>query len=299
LNDNLYKYTMSVLKAVKARITSRKAMVIFSAILISSVMSGCASKKKPDLLTQEERAELLQQKIEDFYTKAKKNLDKGNYAQAVEDFSVLQRIFPFGDLTEQSKLDTIFALDKLGNRDRAVRIADSFISLHPTHPNVDYAYYMRGVVMFEKKRGRIARILDGGKNHARDPQAYRTSQASFEELVKRYPESKYADDARQRIVFIKNKLAKRELDVAQFYFDNETYLAAVNRCKDIINQYETTPSVEGALILMEKSYAKMGLDELAQSTHEMLLVNFPDNQEKAYSKSRKTLLSRLNPLNLF
>ena len=262
-------------------------------------MTGCASKKKQDILTQEERAELLQQKIEDFYDKAKKNLNKGNYTKAVEQFTVLQRIFPFGDLTEQSKLDTIFAHNKLENREQAVRMANNFISLHPTHPNVDYAYYMKGVAMFEKKRSRFAKLLDGGANVARDPQAYRTSQASFEELIKRYPDSKYTEDAEQRITFIKNKLAKRELDVAKFYFDNETYLAAVNRCKNIISQYDTTPSVEGALVLMEESYAKMGLTELAESTHEMLLVNFPDHQSKSYSKNRKSILSRLNPLNLF
>ena len=290
---------MSVLKAFQAKITSKKVMFIFAAIIISSVLSGCASKKKQDLLTQEEQAELLQQKIEDFYEKAKNNLEKGNYTKAVEQFTILQRIFPFGDLTEQSKLDTIFAHDKLENKEAAVRMADNFISLHPTHPNVDYAYYMKGVAMFEKKRGRMARFLNASENAARDPQSFRTSQASFEELVKRYPDSKYTPDAKQRIVFIKNKLAKRELDVAQFYFENETYLAAVNRCKNIISQYENSPSVEGALVLMEKAYVEMGLVELAQSTHEMLTVNFPDNQSGAYQKTKKSFISRLNPLSYF
>ena len=282
---------MSLLKASQSRFISRAVVLIIAAVFIS----GCASKKKKDILSQQEQIELLQEKVEEFYAKGKKNLSKGNYTQAVEQFTILQRIYPFGDLTEQSKLETIFALDKLGEREAAVKVADDFIALYPTHPNVDYAYYMKGVAMFEKKTGRMAKFLGGGDNVIRDPKAYRDSQASFEELLRRYPESKYADDANQRLVFIANKLAKRELDIAQFYYDNDTYLAAVNRCKTIIYQYEKTPSVEGALVLMEKAYAKMGLMELAQSTHEMLMTNFPENQAAVATRKKKSFLSRLNP----
>jgi len=259
---------MSVLKICQNRFITNTAVLVVMAILVS----GCASKKKKDLLTQEEKIELLQQKV------------------------VLQRVFPFGDITEQSKLDTIFAHDKLENRDQAVRMANSFISLHPTHPNVDYAYYMKGVAMFEKKKGRMARFLNGGgKDIIRDPQAYRNSQESFEELIKRYPESRYADDAAQRLVFISNTLAKRELDIAQFYYDNDTFLAAVNRCKTIIFQYETTTSVEGALALMEQAYIKMGLNDLAQSTQQMRVTNFPDSESSQLASNKKSLLKRIIP----
>ena len=283
---------MSVLKASQSRIIRNTALVLITACLVS----GCASKKKKDLLTQEEQIELLQQKVDEFYAKGKKQLDKGNYTQAVESFTVLQRIFPFGDITEQSKLDTIFAHDKLENRDQAVAMANRFISLHPTHPNVDYAYYMKGVAMFEKKKGRMSRFLSGKNSIIRDPQSYRNSQASFDELVKRYPESKYADDAKQRLVYIANTLAKRELDIAQFYYDNDTYLASINRCKTVISQYEQTPSVEGALILMEQAYKKMGLNDLAISAREMLVTNFPENDESIQLASeKKSLLKRIVP----
>ena len=283
---------MSVLKICQNRFITNTAVLVVMAILVS----GCASKKKKDLLTQEEKIELLQQKVDDLYQRGKDQLDKGNYTRAVEQFTVLQRVFPFGDITEQSKLDTIFAHDKLENRDQAVRMANSFISLHPTHPNVDYAYYMKGVAMFEKKKGRMARFLNGGgKDIIRDPQAYRNSQESFEELIKRYPESKYADDAAQRLVFISNTLAKRELDIAQFYYDNDTFLAAVNRCKTIIFQYETTTSVEGALALMEQAYIKMGLNDLAQSTQQMRVTNFPDTESSQLASKKKSLLKRIIP----
>jgi len=283
---------MSVLKICQNRLVTNTAILVIMALLVS----GCASKKKKDLLTQEEQIELLQQKVDEIYQKGKSQLDKGNYTRAVEQFTVLQRVFPFGDITEQSKLDTIFAHDKLGNRDQAVRMANSFISLYPTHPNIDYAYYMKGVAMFEKKKGGFVRFLNGvNKNTIRDPQAYRNSQESFEELIKRYPESKYAADAEQRLVYISNTLAKRELDIAQFYYDNDTFLAAVNRCKTIIYQYETTPSVEGALELMEKAYTKMGLNDLADSTHQMLVTNFPKNDASRLASNKKSLLKRIIP----
>ena len=282
---------MSVLKASQNRFIRNTALILIAACLVS----GCASKKKKDLLTQEEQIELLQQKVDEFYSKGKKQLEKGNYLRAIEQFTVLQRIFPFGDITEQSKLDTIFAHDKLENRDQAVAMADNFISLYPTHANVDYAYYMKGVAMFEKKRGRMARFLSGSGKIIRDPQSFRNSKASFEELLRRYPDSRYADDARQRLVYISNTLARRELDIAQFYYDNDTFLAAVNRCKTIIDLYEQTPSVEGALVLMEKSYAKMGLNELALSTREMLVTNFPNNNSEQASNTKKSLLRRIVP----
>jgi len=283
---------MSLLKIYQNRLITNTAILAIMALLVS----GCASKKKQDLLTQEERIELLQQKVDEIYQRGKTQLDKGNYTRAVEQFTVLQRVFPFGDITEQSKLDTIFAHDKLGNREQAVRMANSFISLYPTHPNIDYAYYMKGVAMFEKKKGKMSRFLNGkGSKVIRDPQAYRNSQASFEELIKRYPESKYSEDAAQRLVYISNVLAKRELDIAQFYFDNDTYLAAVNRCKTIIYQYETTPSVEGALELMEKAYTKMGLNDLAESTHQMLITNFPDSDSSRLASNKKSLLKRIIP----
>lgn len=284
---------MSILKMFQNRFLTKLSILIMVAFLVT----GCASKKKKDLLTQEEQIELLQQRVDEIYAKGKKQLNSGNYQGAIEQFTVLQRIFPFGEITEQSKLDTIFAHDKLENREEAVRMANNFISLYPTHQNVDYAYYMKGVAMFEKKRGRLAKFISGGnKKIIRDPQGYRNSQASFEELIKRYPESKYADDARQRLVFIENTLAQRELDIAQFYYENDTYLAAVNRCKTIIFQFETTPAVEGALELMEKAYLKMGLEDLAVTTREMLAANFPENTSVAQTATKKkSLLSRINP----
>lgn len=259
-------------------------------IMATAVISGCSAKRKSGGIDQD----LAQQQVQELYGKAKRALDSGNYSFAIDYYRALEAAFPFGEYTEQAKLDMIFAFDKIEQIERAVEAADNFISLYPTHKNVDYAYYMKGVASFEKKTGRVDKYIKGSAGAVRDPKPYKDSMEAFEELLKRYPSSKYAPDARQRMVYIRNALAERELAVAQFYYDNRTYVAAVNRCKHIVYRFETSPAVEGALILMEKAYVEMGLSDLAASTHDVLLENFPDNNKEVYKK-KKSFFGRLNP----
>ena len=269
--------------------TATKLIVVFIAGIIAS---GCSGRKKDQGVNQD----FARQQVEELYQKGKKALDTGNYSFAIEYYRALEVSFPFGEHTEQAKLDMIYAFNKTDQSEKAIEAANNFIALYPTHKNVDYAYYMKGVSTFQKKAGRFDRFIKGNRNAIRDPKPYTDSMEAFEELVKRYPQSTYAADAKQRIVFIHNELADRELKVAQFYFDNETYVAAVNRCKHIIYQFETSPAVEGALKLMEKAYVEMGLNDLAVSTHDVLLANFPDNEKQVYKK-KKSFLGRLNPFN--
>ncbi len=277
---------MSVFKALEfSLIFKRIALLIF----LAAITTGCASKKKGGIDTN-----LAQQQVEELYTKAKKALDRGNYAFAIDYYRALEANYPYGEFTEQAKLDMLFAFDKTGQIEKAVEAADNFVKLYPTHKNVDYAYYMKGVASFEKKSGRIDKFIKGTDRAVRDPKPYRDSENAFKELIKRYPNSVYAQDAKQRLVFIRNALAERELAIAQFYFDNDTFVAAVNRCKTIVYKYETSPAVEGALELMEKAYVEMGLNDLAVSTRKVLMENFPNNNKEAYTK-KKSLLSRLNP----
>lgn len=268
------------------RIFTRLLSLVCALLLVA----GCSSNKKKDSVE-----DLAQQQVEELYSKAKTAMDKGNYAFAARYYQALESNFPYGEYTEQAKLDLLFAYDKSGQIEKAVEAADNFIKLYPTHKNVDYAYYMKGVASFEKKTGKVDRFIKGGKKAIRDPQPYRESETAFNELIKRYPQSIYAKDAKQRVVFIKNALAERELTIANFYYSSKTYLAAVNRCKTIIYQFETTPAVEGALVLMEKSYLEMGLNDLAASTHKVLVENFPDYSAEPLTAKKKSLLSRLNP----
>jgi len=279
-------------KQLKNRSINVKNIFTRSIVLICALLlvTGCSSNKKKDSIE-----DLAQQQVEELYGKAKSALDRGNYAFAIRYYQALESNFPYGEYTEQAKLDLLFAYDKTGQIDKGIEAADNFITLYPTHKNVDYAYYMKGVASFEKKIGRLDRFMKGGRKTIRDPQPYRDSDAAFNELIKRYPQSTYAEDAKQRIVYINNALAERELAIANFYYDSNAHLAAVNRCKTIIYQYETTPAVEGALVLMEKSYLEMGLNDLAASTHKVLVENFPNYSEEPLKVRKKSFLSRLNP----
>ena len=251
-------------------------------------LSACSGKK-------EKADNLAQQQVEELYSKGKSAMKSGNYQFAVQYFRALESNYPYGEYTEQAKLDMIFAFDKAGQVDKAIEAAENFIKLYPTHKNVDYAYYMKGVASFEKKQGKIDRFMKGGKKAIRDPQPYRDSEAAFNELIKRYPQSIYTEDAKQRVVYIRNSLAERELYIAQYYFKAKTYVATVNRCKNVIYKYETTPTVEAALVLMERAYRKMGLLELATSTHAVLVENFPNYSAKPQKAAKKGFLSKLNP----
>jgi outer membrane protein assembly factor BamD len=266
-------------------LNTRKILIL---VCLTVIVSGCAGKKK----TEEN---LAQQQVEELYTKGKKALNVGNYSFATQYFRALEASYPYGEYTEQAKLDMIFAFNKSGQTEKTVEAAENFIKLYPTHKNVDYAYYMKGVANFERKQSSVDRFMKGGKAAVRDPQPYRDSEEAFNDLIKRYPQSIYTQDAKLRVVFIRNALAQRELAVAQFYFDSKTFVAAVNRCKTIIYKYETSPAVEGALVLMEKAYAEMGLTELVKSTHSVLLDNFPNSQREPFETKKKGIFSRLNP----
>jgi outer membrane protein assembly factor BamD len=262
---------------------------ILSVIIIAALLSSCANRKT------NRTDELANEQVEELYQRAKRALDNGNYFFALDYYRALEANFPYGQVTEQAKLDMIYALDKTNQVEEAIEAADNFIQLYPTHANVDYAYYMKGVASFQKKANRIDAYIKGGTNQVRDPKPLRDAEKAFLELIQRYPNSKYAEDAQQRIVFLRNRLAERELEVAKHYYKSRTYVATVNRCKYIIYQYETSPAVEGALLLMEQAYLEMGLQKLAASTRAVLEVNFPEHKTDKNSKNtrNKGFFSRL------
>jgi len=260
-----------------------------SFLFLFSLLTACGGKndRGPN--------DFAQDNVEILYNKAKNALNVGNYSFAISYYRSLEANFPYGEYTEQAKLDVIYALNKSGQTEQAIDAADNFVKLYPTHPNVDYAYYMKGVASFEKKTSKFDRFITGKDLTLRDPQPYRDSEAAFNELLKRFPNSTYAADSRQRLVFLNNALADRELTIANYYFDKETYVATLNRCKTIIYQYETSPAVEEALVLMEKAYLEMGLTDLAASTHSILVANFPEHDSEPLQKSKKSFFARLNP----
>jgi len=215
--------------------------------------------------------------VEHYYDEAKSALDRKDYEEAIKLFEGLEARYPYGPYSEQAQLEVAYAYYKYGEPQSAVNAADRFIRLHPTHPAVDYAYYLKGLAHFNTKRNLIDRLGGEPDLSDRDPGAARKAFEAFQDLVTRFPESRYAADARQRMVYLLNALARHDLRVARFYVERKAYVAAINRCKHVVENYQNAPAVEDALGLMMQTYRTMGLPELAADAERVLRTNFPNS----------------------
>jgi outer membrane protein assembly factor BamD len=239
-----------------------------SLILVVLIMTGCAGTGDDADPTADWTA--LQ-----FYKNATKELKSGDYELAIEYFETLESRFPFGSYAEQAQLETGYAYYKYNEYDSAIAAADRFIKLHPTHPNVDYAYYLRGLASFHKKDNPLDAIVTQDPA-LRDPSSARESFNYFAELVKRFPNSKYTPDAIKRMKYQRNVLAEHEIYVANYYLKRGAYVAVVNRAKYVVENYPQTPAVERALELLTLAYGKLEMYDLAADAKRVLLKNYPD-----------------------
>ncbi|MGQ5523905.1 outer membrane protein assembly factor BamD [Chitinimonas sp. PSY-7] len=215
--------------------------------------------------------------VEELYTEAKTELDGGNYTRAVKLFETLQARYPYGKYAQQSELEVAYANFKDQEPTLALAAIDRFLKQHPTHPNVDYALYLKGLVNFIEDRSLFARI--SRQNMAeRDPKAARESFEAFNDLVTRFPNSSYTPDARDRMAFLVTALADHELHVAQYYFNRGAYLAAANRSKSVLENYANTDRVETALFIMAASYDKLGQQELRDDARRVIKQNYPQTK---------------------
>ena len=213
--------------------------------------------------------------VEQFVTAGKEELEAENYKKAIVLFEQLDSRYPFGAHSAQTQLDLTFAYYKNGDAEAALASADRFIKTHPRHPDVDYAYYLKALINFNRELGFIDRYIPSDATQ-RDSLFTQTSYLNFEELLRRFPDSKYAPDVKQRMVYLKNALARHELHVARFYMDREAYVAAANRTNYIIEHYQGTPAVPYALEIQIKAYKILGLQGLADGSTEIYNYNYPD-----------------------
>jgi outer membrane protein assembly factor BamD len=245
---------------------------VFPSILVVALIatiSGCVSLKEETDPTRDWSADRL-------YQEAKSELAQNNYETAIEYLEKLEARYPYGAQAAQAQLEVAYAYYRDNEPALAIAAAERFVRLHPTHPFVDYAYYLKGLVNFNVKRGAFDFLLGRDADYSdRDPEAMRESLASFRELIRRFPDSKYAADAQQRIVYLVNISAKHEIHIARYYFERGAYVATVNRCKYVLEQYGQTPSIEDALGLLALSYAKMGYGDLMHDSVRVLKLNFP------------------------
>lgn len=231
---------------------------------------------------------------EELYRTGNEALNNNNWGRAVGAYKALQTRYPFGRYTEQSMVDLSYAYFKAGEPENALSTLDRFIRTYPTHPNVDYAYYLKGLVNYEQNQGFLEKIMPD-RVRDRDQSMARDAFLDFGELIRRFPDSRYVPDARQRMIFLRNNLAAYEISVAQYYIRRKAYIAAVNRARYALETYPNTPQMSEALIVLVKAYNKLNLPDLADGSMAVLALNYPDNYFVLGKKKKRSWADRLWP----
>src|SRR5712671_1829280 len=225
---------------------------------------------------------------EKLYREAKDALDGGQYDLAIKRYETLESRFPYGRYSQQGQLEIAYAYYKQSEQASAVAATERFMKLHPNHPNVDYAYYLKGLVYFNEDLGLLGKVSRQDRTE-RDPKAARESFDAFKDLVQRYPESKYTPDALARMKYLVNALASHEVHVARYYMKRGAYIAASNRAQYALKNYPQAPVQEEALLIMVRAYDVLGMPELRDDAERVLRRNFP---ESAHLKSLLSQLAR-------
>ncbi|MBV8273189.1 MAG: outer membrane protein assembly factor BamD [Cupriavidus sp.] len=220
------------------------------------------------------------------YSEAKDALDGGDYTRAVKLYEKLEGRYPFGRYAQQAQIDTAYANYKDGETAAALAAVDRFIQLHPSHPNIDYAYYLKGLINFNDNLGWLGRF-SGQDLSERDPKAARAAYDSFQTLITRYPDSKYTPDATLRMQYIVNSLAQHEVHAARYYYRRGAYLAAVNRAQQALKDYDGAPANEEALYIMVRSYDALGMKDLRDDAARVMERNYPNSDFIKYGQRRK------------
>ncbi len=226
------------------------------------------------------------------YNAGTEMLQESNWAKAIEYYKKLESRYPFGKYATQAQLNTAYAHYKAEEPDEALAAIERFLRLHPDHPAVPYALYLRGLVNFSQNMGFFSRFLPTD-NSQRDPGSIQDSYNDFAELVRRFPNTEYARDARLRMLYLRNLLARHELHVARYYLERGAWLAAVNRAQYVVQHYQYTPSVKDALIIMIIAYDRMGLDDLYRDTLRVLAYNEKRGNFPTLKKTDKTLTEKI------
>ena len=238
-------------------------------LIIGLALCGCSSNDElPEI-----GADAGEQQI---YDDAQGYLRSENYDLAVRSFQQLEARYPFGKYAEQAQLELIYAHYNAYEHEAAVEAADRFIRLHPGDPNVDYAYYMKGLAAYTANEDIFARFVPTD-NTKRDTSQAREAFAEFAQLLARFPDSPYAADAEARMIALRNLLARHEINIANYYLRRGAYLAAANRGRYVVENFQRTPAVADALAVMAQGYILLNMDELAEESIAVLAKNFPDH----------------------
>lgn len=246
-----------------------RILKIVNALILLVILSACSGKN-----TMTSEAMRISNAFK-LYEKAQYSMMSENYRTAIEYLERLDSLYPFGDYSHQAQLDLIYSYYKAGDYASGIAAADRFVRQNPRHKDLDYAYYMKGLINFSQETG-LTKALFSAPLSERDASTARQSFDDFAELIRLYPDSKYAKDARQRMIFLRNRLAEYELHVANYYMKREAYQAAASRARYVVDHYPQTPSIPYALKMMVVTYDLLQLPELSENARRVLLLNYPD-----------------------
>ena len=245
-------------------------MRFFSNIILTLcaliILSGCG-------LGQQDVDPTADWSVETFYLEARAELDDGNYLTAIEYYETLESRFPFGKYAMQAQIDVAYAYFKFEEPDSAITALDRFIKLHPRHPAVDYAYYLKGLVNFERG-GTILDVIVTRDLSEFDRNLLLRAYNDFKLLTQRFPGSDYATDARKRMIFLRNELARSDFKIANYYASREAWVAVTGRTRFILLNYQGTDVIKRTLELQLKAYQELGLEQLASDTQRIINLNF-------------------------
>lgn len=247
----------------------RKVAPLVVGAMIS--LTGCSSSDN------EEQVVLANMGAQQLYEKAKTSMEAGNFSNAAATLSALDSRYPFGPLSHQVQLDLIYSYYKSGKTEETLATVDRFIRLNPNHSDIDYAFYMRGLTNMESDSNLFQELMNIDRAD-RDPAKSREAFNDFRRLIQQYPNSKYAADARKRMLHIKERLARYEIAIARFYMRREAFVAAANRGRYVIEHFPDSTQVQQALEIMVSSYDQLGLEELRQNAMKTLKLNYPDSE---------------------
>ncbi len=232
-------------------------------LILLLLMAGCST-------TPDDPLDKLS--ANELYQRAKGALDAGDYQTAIDSFEKLEARFPFGKYAQQAQLEIAYAYYKFDEPDSAIATIDRFIRNNPGHPHLDYAYYLKGLVNYNRGTDVVDRFTNR-KPSERDTRALRDAFNDFTQLVKLFPDSRYTEDARQRLIFLHNNLAQYEINVANYYMKRGAWVAAANRARYVIENYQRTPAAQEALKVLVRAYTKLGMQDLAQDAQRVLDIN--------------------------
>ncbi len=230
------------------------------------LLVGCASTSNPDTWPASK-----------FYNQAQQSMSVKDYQTAIKYYEDLEIHHPFSPYTQQAQLDVAYAYYKYDEPDSAIAATNRYLKLYPRARDVDYAYYLRGLISYERSMSSLDLTL-GLDFSKRQPKTAKNAFHHFEDLIKRYPDSKYVNDAKQRMLAIRNQLAQYELHAANYYFRRSAYLSAVKRAQYALANYPQTPAIPDALIIMIKAYRQLGINDLADDALKVFKLNYPEHE---------------------